>query len=110
MESCIKMCALGFLLLLFCAVSRGDSDEEEEPGLDELGGVSIKVYRGPSRTKGKEVFAPFGYHVKMPAGGAHQKKAEKEEEEEDDDDAGSSKEEDEEGFEFPDDDEEEEDN
>ncbi|GFY64845.1 hypothetical protein TNIN_466041 [Trichonephila inaurata madagascariensis] len=79
----------------------GESDEEEEPGLDELGGVSIKVYRGPSRTKGKEVFAPFGYHVKMPAGGTPQKKEEKEE----DDNSEGSKEE--EGFEFPDDDDEE---
>ncbi|GFR30203.1 hypothetical protein TNCT_681631 [Trichonephila clavata] len=91
-------------MLLFCAVSMGESDEEEEPGLDELGGVSIKVYRGPSRTKGKEVFAPFGYHVKMPAGGTPHKKEEKEEE---DDNSKGSNEEDEEGFEFPDDDEEE---
>ena len=54
-------------------------DEEEEPA---FGGVRIKVFRGPSKVKGKETFAPFGYYVTMPVD-SHQKKESSEEKEDD---------------------------
>lgn len=61
--------------------SSDDSSQEEEGDEDPaFGGVSIKVFRGPSKVKGRETFAPFGYYVKMPVD-THQKKESGEEEE-----------------------------
>ncbi|GIX70851.1 hypothetical protein CDAR_260891 [Caerostris darwini] len=82
MDSCIKICVL---ILVMCAVCQS-AEDEENPGIHELGGVSIKVFRGPSKSKGGEVFAPFGYHVKMPApvGGGEKEKDSAEEDDDED--------------------------
>ncbi|KAF8774699.1 uncharacterized protein LOC129983628 [Argiope bruennichi] len=103
MGTCIKVCVL---FLLLGVLTRSTGEEDDEVGIDELGGVSIKVFRGPSKTRGQETFAPFGYHVKMPAVGPHQKKTEGDSDEPDDDNDSSKQGGEEEDFDFPNDDEE----
>lgn len=65
------------MICRFCLSDDSKEGEGEEPA---FGGVSIKVFRGPSKVKGRETFAPFGYYVKMPVD-SHQKKESDEEEE-----------------------------
>ncbi|KFM81307.1 hypothetical protein X975_05269, partial [Stegodyphus mimosarum] len=80
------------LVILVAQQCRGDSSEDED---EPLGGVSIKVFRGPSKkVNGRQIFAPFGYYVKMPADTNKRKKSE----DENDDDNGQFNDDNEEQF------------
>lgn len=80
--------------LVFLSSLSVQCEENSDVGDDEFGGVNIKVFRGPnSVSRGGEMFAPFGYYVKMPvaAPGPYNKGPEEE---------GAQEEEEEEGFDF----------